>query len=277
MIAQIELKNNEFRLLSELVYDNSGIKLGEQKKPLLSSRLQKSLKRAGLSTFLDYYNLVMADKTGNEIVNLINCISTNHTYFNREEKHFKYLSKIALPEVIKALKLENTHDLRIWCAGCSTGEEAFMIGMTLFEFFGNEYGLWDVGVLATDISEKVLEISREGIYYENNLQGLPPGYKQKYFNKLPDGKFKIIPKLKNEVTFRHFNLMSENFPFKKPFHIIFCRNVMIYFDIKTRKELLDKFHRFLGPGGTLFLGHSETIGREQNSFKYIQPAVFKRV
>jgi chemotaxis protein methyltransferase CheR len=277
MIAPAEINNNEFKLLSELIYDQSGINLSEHKKPLLSSRLQKTLKRTGLNSFLEYYNFVIADKTGLELTNLINCISTNHTYFNREEKHFDYMSRVALPEIIQDMKNESTHDLRIWCAGCSTGEEAYMITMTLMEYFKNEYWVWDAGVLATDISGKVLDIAGEGAYYEENLKNLPPGYKKKYFSKTKDDRFKVIPKVKNEVTFRHFNLMRENFPFKKPFHIIFCRNVMIYFDNKTRSELINKFHRHMVPGGTLFIGHSETIGREQNLYKYIQPAVYKRI
>jgi chemotaxis protein methyltransferase CheR len=277
MIAPAEINNNEFKLLSELIYDQSGIKLNDHKKPLLSSRLQKTLKRTGLKSFLEYYNFVIADKTGLELTNLINCISTNHTFFNREEKHFDYLSKVALPEIIRDMKNENTHDLRIWCAGCSTGEEAYMITMTLMEYFKNEYWVWDAGVLATDISGKVLDIAGEGAYYEENLKNLPLGYKKKYFTKTKDDRYKVIPQVKNEVTFRHFNLMRENFPFKKPFHIIFCRNVMIYFDNKTRTELINKFHRYMVPGGTLFIGHSETIGREQDLYKYIQPAVYKRI
>lgn len=276
IIRELSISQKEFRLLSELIYEKFGIRLTEQKRPLILNRLSKTLRKLGFKSFTDYYQYVLSDSSGNELSNLINSISTNHTFFYREEKHFDFFKKVGLPETIEELIKKKSRDLRVWSAGCSSGEEAYMLAILMLEYFGNEYALWDAGVLATDISQRVLDQAEEGIYAENKISKMPKSLLNKYFVKLKDDNWKVIDKIKKQVIFRRFNLQNEAFPFKRPFHVIFCRNVMIYFDRNTRNELIKKFYQFMEPGGFLFIGHSESIGREQEFFRYIQPAVYQR-
>lgn len=274
--ALMPISDEEFELLRCLIHQRFGINLTDQKKSLLVGRLQKLLRHAGYTNFRAYYDALLKDQTETKLGELVDRISTNHTYFNREGTHFEYFSQIALPTVVKRLRASRDKDLRIWCAGCSSGEEAYMLLMLMHEFFGNEYSQWNCGLLATDISSRVLEIAGKGIYPEDRIQALPQTLRNKYLRPTTDGQFAFSDTLRNEAVFRRFNLMNEKFPFKKPFDIIFCRNVMIYFDAPTRLNLVNKFHRFLQPGGYLFIGHSETLGRQQNLFKYLVPAVYQK-
>lgn len=274
--ALMPISDEEFELLRHLIHQRFGINLTDQKKSLLVGRLQKLLRHAGYTNFRAYYDALLKDQTETKLGELVDRISTNHTYFNREGTHFEYFSQIALPTVVKRLRASRDKDLRIWCAGCSSGEEAYMLLMLMHEFFGNEYSQWNCGLLATDISSRVLEIAGKGIYPEDRIQALPQTLRNKYLRSTTDGQFAFSDTLRNEAVFRRFNLMNEKFPFKKPFDIIFCRNVMIYFDAPTRLNLVNKFHQFLQPGGYLFIGHSETLGRQQNLFKYLVPAVYQK-
>lgn len=273
----IKITDQEFKQLSNLVYTKFGITLPANKKSLVSGRLNKTLKTLGLKSFNDYYSYITSDKTGTALSELINRLSTNYTYFNREEKHFNFFVQKALPDIKKSLILKNDLDLRIWSAGCSTGEEAYTIAIYLKEFFGENYNIWDGGVLATDISSNVLDIAKKGIYKQSQLRKLSNNLVQKYFIKSNGDEYVISDKIKKEVLFKRTNLISDNFPYRKSFQIIFCRNVMIYFDTDIRNKLIEKFYKYLIPGGYLFIGHSETISREQNMFRYIQPAIYQRI
>lgn len=272
----MNITDKEFEIMRKLIYDNFGINLTQQKRSLLVGRLQKQISTLGFTSFGDYYHYLLTDKSGEALSNLVNNISTNYTFFAREKAHFDYLSNRALPDVVEQIKNSGDRRLRLWCAGCSTGQEAYMLAMLTFEYFGNKYGLWDAGILATDISTQALEKAKAGIYLDEQIEVLPPKFKHTYFKKLGQGQWTVCEKLKKEVTFRRFNLMNKQFPFKRPFHIIFCRNVMIYFDQPTRQELTKKFHQFLGPDGYLFVGHSESLGREQSLYKYIAPAIYRK-
>ncbi|MDQ1266048.1 MAG: chemotaxis protein methyltransferase CheR, partial [Bacteroidota bacterium] len=203
-------------------------------------------------------------------------ISTNHTFFNRENDHFDFFFKYALPEVVGKHKSSRSSDIRVWSAGCSSGEEPYMLVMLMLEYFGKEYPLWDAGVLATDISEKALGIARTAVYAEERVRQLPPNFMKKYFRKKGD-EYEVIEDVRKEVTYRKFNLMTDVFPFKKKFDIIFCRNVMIYFDPPTRDALVERFRQSLDTGGFLFIGHSETISRSNNNYEYIMPALYRKV
>lgn len=272
-----QITDKEFNQIRALVFKMFGIDLTEQKRALVVGRLLGYLRKNGFTSFQSYYNHLISEKSLDSLSNLINLISTNHTFFYREKEHFELFSNVVLPEIVKKLKSSGSNDLRIWCAGCSSGEEPYMLMMLLMEYFGNEYHLWNPGLLATDISEKVLQIAKSGVYQPEKLPLLPKIYLHKYFSKLPNGHFAISDKLKNEITFRRFNLMNDVFPFKKSFHIIFCRNVMIYFDQPTRDTLIKKFYNSTVPGGYLFIGHSETLGRGNELYKFIQPAVYKKM
>ncbi|MDO3378087.1 CheR family methyltransferase [Geoalkalibacter halelectricus] len=272
----MSISDEEFELLRRLIKSRFGINLTDQKKSLVVGRLQKLLRSTGFASFHAYYEHLVNDKNEGALSELINRISTNHTYFNREKAHFDYFQQTALPAVVERLRQEGSRDLRIWCAGCSSGEEAYTLQMLMLEYFGGDYGRWDAGILATDISERVLSIAQAGIYPQERVMQLPEGLQRKYFRRLPDGSSQVVESVRNEVTLRRFNLMNERFPFKKPFHIIFCRNVMIYFDQPTRETLVGKFHQLTVPGGYLFIGHSETLGRNHSLYRYVMPAVFQK-
>ncbi len=272
----ITITDNEFIALSNLVYDKIGIQITDQKKTLLVGRLQKLLRAYKFKSFQEYYNYLTNEKSGKAISELANYISTNHTFFYREHEHFEFFYKYALPEIEQKLKKSKIKDIRIWSAGCSSGEEPYTLIMLILEYFGKEYKNYDAGILATDISEKALKYAIEGIYSDEKVSPLPDNFKNKYFTKNSDGTWKIADGVKKEVTFRKFNLISEVYPFKKQFDIIFCRNVMIYFDDKTREKLVEKFYNFTAPMGYFFIGHSETLNRTKSQFKFIMPALYQK-
>jgi len=270
------ISDKEFSDLRDLIHKRFGINLTEQKRSLLVGRLQKLMRKLNLSTFADYYQYLTEDKTEQALGELVDLISTNHTYFNREKDHFEYFYNTALPTVVEKLKRENRKDLRIWCAGCSSGEEPYTLLMLMQEYFGSEYSSWDAGILATDISDRALSIARNGVYSAERVEQLPDNLRRKYFTPAGPGEMAVVDRIKREATFRRFNLMNSSFPFKKPFQMIFCRNVMIYFDQPTRDALVGRYHQFTEPGGYLFIGHSETLGRSQSRYKYLQPALYQK-
>ncbi|MFH1075370.1 MAG: protein-glutamate O-methyltransferase CheR [Pseudomonadota bacterium] len=273
----MSISNQEFRLIRSLVYEKFGISLGDHKQSLVVGRLQKLVRSHGFVTFRQYYDYLCADSTGKALNELINRISTNHTFFFRESDHFDFFSNRALPEIIASLKKTNCRDLRIWCAASSSGEEPYSLVMMMLEYFGNEYGLWNAGVLATDISEKALNKALSGVYATERLDHVPAPFRQRYFVNRENSAHEIADRVKKEVTFRRFNLMNERFPFKKPFHAIFCRNVMIYFDQETRDKLVQKLYDHTVPGGYLFIGHSESIRTSQVPYEPVAPAVYRKI
>lgn len=269
----ISISDDEFRLLTSFIKEHSGIHLKDEKKTLLVGRLSNMLQDKGITTFMDYYKLLKADHDGIELSRLIDKITTNHTYFMREAEHFSYLSQHVLPTIKEQIK---GNDLRIWCAASSSGEEPYTLAMILEDTFKHETSHWDKKLLATDLSLSILDEAKAGIYAKERVGTLPKMWILNYFDRLNEQQFVVKPHLKKEVIFRRFNLLEPTFPFKKKFHIIFCRNVMIYFDNDTKDELIDKFYDILEPGGYLFIGHSETINRERTKFQYIKPAVYRK-
>lgn len=267
----ISITDKEFKLLSELIEDDCGIYLGKEKRALLEGRLQNYLSQGGFTNFTEYYNHVIKDDASR--YELIERITTNHTYFMREESHFYFLKNIVLPELKRKVR---DKDLRIWSAASSSGEEAYTIAMMIDEFFGEEKKLWDTKILATDISKKVIKKAVEGKYAIEQIAKVPPVWKHQYFKSINKTTVEIDDRIKSEVIFREFNLMNKNYSFKKKFHIIFCRNVMIYFDESTKDQLIERMYESLDDGGYLFIGHSETINKEKTRFKYICPAVYKK-
>ncbi|RYZ48735.1 MAG: protein-glutamate O-methyltransferase CheR [Proteobacteria bacterium] len=271
-----QISDNEFHAISRLVYKNFGIVLGEEKRSLVVGRLHGCLSKRKISSFSQYLNLIKSDMTGEILSELVNQISTNFTSFYREASHFEYLADKALPEVMKMLSSRRSNDLRIWCAACSSGEEAYTIQMTVMKKLGLQYGTMNAGLLATDISAKVLDLAKAATYTAEQVATVHPDLKKSYFKVLPDGRHEVKPNVRDQILFRRFNLMNETFPFKTPFQIIFCRNVMIYFDEETRKKLIGKFYELLEPGGYLFIGHSETVPLDCTRFKAILPAVYRK-
>lgn len=273
MSELINLSEKEYKAISELVYNRFGINLTEQKKTLVVGRLQKVLRELELTSFTEYLGYIDADKTGDAMVTLVNRISTNHTFFYREQGHFSLFTKKILPE----LKKQATEKvIKIWSAGCSSGEEPYTISIMLHEFFGAEIKNWDVAILATDISSRVLEIAKTATYSDENIGNLPVNLKEKYFTRVDGNQWSVKPILSKPILFRRFNLMRDEFPFKGQFDLIFCRNVMIYFDTPTKNTLVKKFYKFTKPNGHLFVGHSETLRTEACPYNYLSPAVYRK-
>ncbi|MCL2003385.1 MAG: protein-glutamate O-methyltransferase CheR [Oscillospiraceae bacterium] len=265
------VSREEFMTLVRWVKDNYGVNL-EQKSTLVEGRLWNVIKQKGFSTLKEYFDYAVADKSGMEIKTLLTRLTTNYTYFMREDQHYTFLTGTVLPGLIPHLK---TKDLRIWSAGCSSGEEPYTTAMVLDDWFGTQKSQWDAKILATDISPQVLQMADEAVYPEDRLKNLPKAWKNKYFTKEPGEQFRVKPDIKKEVIFRSFNLM-EPFPFRKPFHVIFCRNVMIYFDKPTRDGLIERFYDALEPGGYLFIGLSETVDKMVTRFDFVRPSIYKR-
>jgi len=269
----LQISKDEFDQLAAYIKANYGIYLKEEKRALVMGRLHNVLLENNIGSFSEYYHHVISDKTGEAAATLINKISTNHTYFMREAEHFYYFRDHVLPYLAAMVR---DKDLRIWSAGCSTGEEPYTLAMIIDEYFGKEKEEWDAKILATDISGRVLEKAKKGIYSNESIATLPPLWRLNYFKKLNSESSILVDQIKNEVIFRKFNLMEKNFLFKRKFHVIFCRNVMIYFDAPTKVELVNKFYEYLEYGGYLFVGHSESINREKTKFKYVMPALYRK-
>ncbi len=267
------ISEKEFKQLAWFVKKNFGINLGLEKKNLVVGRLSNLLAQHQFQSFSDYYNHLISDPTGNAVITFLNKITTNHTFFMREPEHFDYFGKYILPYCTANVA---DRDLRIWSAGCSTGEEPYTLAMIIDEYFGSEKAKWNTKILATDISTHSLETAVKGEYTEEQIENIPKAWRLTYFSKTSDQKYVIADRIRNGVVFRRFNLMEEVFPFKKKFHIIFCRNVMIYFDAQTRKELVDKFYHFTEPGGYLYTGHSETLNNLDTGYQYVMPAIYRK-
>jgi len=270
----IKISNEEFKLLSEYIHDKSGIHLKKEKKNLLVGRLANMLNEKGFSNFMDYYKHLKQDIGGTELSHLIDKVTTNHTYFMREVEHFDYLKKEVLPYLEQTV---HNKDLRIWCAASSTGEEAYTLAMILEEYFYPLKGKWDKKLLATDLSLNVLEQAKKGIYSKEKVSSLPKMWTLNYFDKTDKETYQIKNKIRDEIIFRRFNLLEPIFPFKRKFHVIFCRNVMIYFDNETKVKLINKFYNSMESGGYLFIGHSESIDREKSDYKYIKPSIYRKM
>lgn len=266
--SQVKFSKTEYEKLCRMVYDLCGINLSG-KTELVQSRLSKRLSQFKLTNYEQYFQLVENDRSGKELVWMIDALTTNKTSFYREIQHFDFLSRHILPN------LDGRH-LRIWSAACSTGEEPYSIAMLLREKLP-QIEKWDLKILATDISTKVLTAAQEAVYTEDVLEPVPEKLKQKYFRAENSAAktFRLSPDVKNMVRFARLNFMEE-FPMKGPFDLIFCRNAMIYFDKPTQERLVRRFYTLLKPGGFLFVGHSESLTGAVHDFTYVQPAVYQK-
>lgn len=266
------ITDSEFNRIVGYVKGNFGIDLS-QKRVLIMGRLENYLLRNGFDSYNDYMTEVEKDPSGEEAKNLINVLTTNHTYFMRESEHFDYMRQIVLPQLRK--KEAARKDLRIWSAASSTGEEPYTIAMVLMDFFGIEHKAWDTKVLATDISTRVLEHASRGMYLKEQVEPLPPKWKQRYFKHINSEQYVAKDVLKKELIFRRFNLMND-FPFRRKFHVVFLRNVMIYFEDETKYNLLNKIYDFMEPGGYLFIGTTENLDKNKTRFEYVRPSIYRK-
>ena len=269
----IKINDQEFVTLTDYLRTNYGINL-QKKRTLIESRLNNHLVKNGYCSYSDFFKDAFADRTGNEVSQIINMLTTNFSYFMREWDHFKYYRDKVLPELTSRIR---GNDMRTWSAGCSTGQEPYTLAMLIADHFVSSKECWDAKVLATDISQKALNAAKEGIFEDECLSNVPAAWKLSYFNKTSKNKWEIKDTLKKEVIFRRFNLINESFPFKKKLHVIFCRNVMIYFNEETKKELVQRFYDALDVGGYLFIGQSESINRSDTKLAYVMPSIYKKV
>lgn len=271
-MVEIELKPDEFALFRRYVYEKVGIALSEQKTTLIKGRLNKRLNQLRLSTFRDYYDYLIADTTGEELSFFVSAISTNVTSFFRESAQWQWLEGY-LP-TLRALK--SNKRVRIWSAGCSSGEEPYTILMFLQQHL-HDFEQWDIKVLATDISTKVLTHAIRGVYEPKQLESLSKEIRLRSFESDAQGGFRVREALRERVLFRQYNLVTDPFIFKNSFDMIFCRNVMIYFDEKTRHELIGRFSSLLPKGAPLFLGSSESLTSHRESLKLLGSSIYQRI
>lgn len=272
----VDLDDKEFKYLTTMLYERFGIHLGDQKRILVSGRLSKRLHQLGLVSFTQYIDYLAADASGAELSEMINRITTNHSFFFREREHFDFLEKTVFPEIEKKSSDFSRYPLRIWSAGCAGGEEVFSLGMLLREHFKFKLDSMDYGLLATDISLAALAEAGKGEYAATKLNELPVAYRHAYFQKITNDTYAVKDEIKSMVMFKRLNLMAESYPMHGLFDVIFCRNVMIYFDAASREKVVKTMFRYVKPGGYFFIGHSESLKRENCLFQYIKPAIYRK-
>lgn len=273
MIKDYNLSDEDFSRLRDIIYREAGIKLNDLKKVLMQSRLIKRLRDLKLDNFTDYYDYLVSHYD-DEKINFINAITTNKTDFFRENDHFEYMKNVILPGIDK----KGLKELRIWSAGCSTGEEPYTIAMTVFDYYARKQ-MPELLLLATDIDTQVLQKGIAGKYAEDRLADIDERIIKTYFTS--DGatpcSYTINDFIKSKVYFRRLNLLQDDYPMKKKFDIIFCRNVIIYFDRETQARLFNNFYRYLKDDGYLLIGHSENITSITDRFTLTGRTIYRKV
>jgi chemotaxis protein methyltransferase CheR len=274
---QLKLTDKDFRNFSALIYEKCGINLHQGKRELLKARLAKVLRKSNFRSIKDYYDYLMKDTNGEAFIPLLDVISTNLTAFFREPKHYEFLASTVVEELYRPGAVKSSGDIRIWCAGCSSGEEAYSIAMTMLNVLP-ENRHKNIRILATDISTRMLEVAERGIYEASRVEKVPFPIRRHYFQKGVNrwqGHYRIKNHIRERIHFQRLNFI-EPFYFSQAFDIIFCRNVMIYFDKKTQENLVNRFHEVLSRPGYLFIGHSESLTSINHAFKYVKPSVYKK-
>jgi len=273
-LREFEFGEEDFQALRKLVRDITGISLSEQKRELVYGRLARRLRALNLRSFREYRDLLSSDD-GSELVQLCNAITTNLTAFFREPHHFEHLKTHVLAPLLE--KPTAARRIRIWSAGCSTGEEPYSIAMAVLEAIPN-IERWDIRILATDLDSDVLTRARRGVYLADRLRALSAERRERFFLPCPDAKepsYQLRPELARLITVKQLNLMHP-FPMKGPLDVIFCRNVVIYFDKDTQRDLVARISRLQRPGHVLFLGHSETLFKVSNDYTLIGRTIYRR-
>lgn len=268
---EYDLSDSEFEEIRRLVRTHTGISLADSKRELVYSRLVRRLRRLHLATFTEYLQVIeQGDPV--ELEEFTNAITTNLTAFFREPHHFEFLAGTVLPLIEK--RNAATRRLRIWSAGCSTGEEPYTIAITLAENMARFRG-WDVRILATDLDSNVLAHGKAGQYRAERFEKMPAARRNKWFSPDRDGGGTAVPELKSMISFKQLNLMNP-FPMKGPFDVIFCRNVVIYFDKPTQRELFDRMAAMQNDGDHLFIGHSESLFKVCEQYQLIGKTIYRK-
>ncbi len=271
------MNDREFQRFSALVYEHAGIKMPPAKKIMLEARLQKRLKSLGIGSFEEYGDYVTSrEGHENELVHMIDVVTTNKTDFFREPAHFEFLVKTAIPKIQQVRQNLSNDTLRIWSAGCSSGEEPYTLAMVLSEYAQQKPG-FNFSILASDICTQILKTAKTAVYPEERADTIPLNLKKKYLLRSKEREralVRIAPNLRSLISFRRINFMDDCFDVAEKMDIIFCRNVVIYFDKPTQQTLMRKFHSQLKPGGYLFIGHSETLSGLDVNFKPVASTVY---
>ncbi|MGN8224520.1 CheR family methyltransferase [Gracilimonas sp. BCB1] len=266
--SSIKLKSGDFKRVKELLYEYCGIFLQDGKEALVQSRLMKRMRKLGIGSFSEYLDFIEKPESGGEFLSFVDVLTTNKTHFFREAQHFEFIKKHIIPTM-------GGRDAKWWSAGCSTGEEAVTTAMVLQE--ARKTTSWSsVKILATDISREVLKVAQNGVYPSTRMMDVPGSIRRKYFDSIGNGEFKVNREIGEMITYGRLNL-TQDWPLKGNFHVIMCRNVMIYFNRQTQQQVVQKFYDQLHPGGFLFLGHSESVSSNNKGFKNLAPAVYQKI
>jgi chemotaxis protein methyltransferase CheR len=265
------LTEHEFEQFRRLAYDQFGLDLRPGKEQLVSARLSKKMRELNLRSYRDYYRHVTNDTTGEALAAMIDVLTTNHTSFFREAAHFEFLRKVVLPE------LKDRDSVHLWSAACSSGEEPYTLAFSILEELGGS-SLSKLRILATDISNRILAKAEKGIYPAERFRDVTPMQLRQYLLRGAQGgkeTYLVRKEIRSAVTFRRLNLM-DSFPADFVFPVIFCRNVMIYFDRPTQQQVVKRLSACLEPGGYLFIGHAESLNGLDIPLKYVRPAVYRK-
>ena len=277
---EFPFEQRHFDFIARMLYQLAGIALAPHKMEMVYSRLARRLRDLRLKDFDAYCALLEGEDGANEVGFLVNALTTNLTSFYREAHHFDFLAQEAIPEMRARHQGESSHPrLRIWSAGCSSGQEPYTIAMVLASVFGPELRRWDARILATDIDTHMVDTARRGVYPAEVANSIPANLRDRYATRIrEDGEAKIAmsEELRRLITFKPLNLL-EHWPMKGPFDAIFCRNVLIYFDRAGRTQVIENFARMLAHDGYLFLGHSESLYGVSNSFRQTGPTIYRRI
>ena len=273
---EFDFTDDDFIFVSDLVKQRSGIVLGDNKHNMVYGRLSRRLRVLGLTSFKDYCNLITSPRGDDELMAFINAMTTNLTKFFRENHHFEHLAKVVIPAKLERARRTGDRRFRIWSAGSSSGEEPYTIAMVLRENIP-DIAAWDCRILASDIDTNMLQHSREGIYTKERIDNIPLGLRDRYVKPVPgnSGHGKMADELRAMIAFKPLNL-HDRWPMKGPFDLIFCRNVVIYFDKPTQKVLFERMEQVLADDGFLYVGHSENLMHTTKKFKLIGQSIYTK-
>jgi chemotaxis protein methyltransferase CheR len=271
---EFAFSSSDYDYLRAMLKEKTGIELGPTKHNMVYARLAKRLRKLGMSGFRQYIEFIGSDAGSDELGTTLNALTTNLTKFFRENHHFEHLATTALQEV-RARAVSQGRRLRIWSAGCSSGEEPYSIAITLLRSMP-DIKQWDAKILATDIDTEMVRRGSAGIYSASAMEGMPPEIERKYFEPAGEGKIRVVEEARNLISFKHLNLIGQ-WPMKGPFDVIFCRNVVIYFDKDTQRVLFDRYANLLAPGGFLYIGHSENLFGITERFKLLGRNIHRKI
>ncbi len=273
------MSDEVFSRFSSFIHSELGIKMPETKKTMLQARLQKRMRRLGLQCFDAYYEHIFNGDQEEELSNMVDAITTNKTDFFREPTQFEYLKHSALPELAQRYSKKIRKNISVWSAGCSTGEEPYTLAMVLANFF-QQKSVGNFSILASDISTQVLATAKRGLYPENAVKPVPTELRHKYLMRgkgSQNGFCRIVPELRERIIFKHLNLNTgKTFGIRTPMDILFCRNVIIYFDRQTQIKLFNKFYSQLASGGYMFIGHAESLLGINDRFRSVGPSIYQK-